>query len=117
MELKNSTPPNGRSARVVHNDYSAARTHALEMALRTPNVHDHHTVLDAARAYEDHIYGDAPPSPREHALEELVRSACAIADRQGEGTAWERFKESVHAVGLNGVTTRTYRLLPSDGEA
>lgn len=55
-------------------------------------------------------------SAREIELEELLRSACAIAERGGTGTAWDRFAASVHAVGLNGVTARTYRLLPSDVE-
>lgn len=59
----------------------------------------------------------AGKSPRELELEELLRSACAIADRRGADTAWERFAASVHAVGLTGVTARTYRVLPSDTEA
>lgn len=53
-------------------------------------------------------------SPRESELEELLRSACAIAERKGADTAWERFVESVHAMGLNGVTARIYRFLPTD---
>jgi len=51
---------------------------------------------------------------RELELEELIRSACAIADRKGEGTHWERFIASANQLGLNGVTARTYRVLPSD---
>ena len=54
---------------------------------------------------------------RETALEELLRSACAIAERRGAGTAWERFTASVNAVGLNGVTARTYRVLPGIDDA
>jgi hypothetical protein len=53
---------------------------------------------------------------REQALEELVRSACAIAERKGASTAWDRFTASAGALGLNGVTARTYRVLPSDAE-
>lgn len=53
-------------------------------------------------------------SSREVELEELLRSACAIAERRGDGTNWDRFIASVHKLGLNGVTARTYRLLPSD---
>lgn len=56
----------------------------------------------------------AVPDKREKELEELLRSACAIADRQGENTAWERFGDGIRKVGLNGVTARTYRVLPSD---
>lgn len=58
-----------------------------------------------------------PKTDRESVLEELLRSACAIAERQGAGTAWDRFAASVHAVGLNGITARTYRVLPSDEPA
>lgn len=58
-----------------------------------------------------------PKSDRESVLEELLRSACAIAERRGAGTAWDRFAASVHAVGLNGITARTYRVLLSDEPA
>jgi len=51
---------------------------------------------------------------RELELEELVRSACAIAERKGEGTHWGRFINSANQAGLNGITARTYRVLPSD---
>lgn len=51
---------------------------------------------------------------RTRELEDLLRSACAIADRRGAGTAWERFSASIRELGLNGVTARTYRVLPSD---
>ena len=51
---------------------------------------------------------------REAELEDLLRSACAIAERKGEGTAWERFLASAAELGINGVTARTYRVLPSD---
>jgi len=47
---------------------------------------------------------------------ELLRSACAIAERKGEGTHWGRFIESIRKLGLNGITARTYRVLPSDKE-
>lgn len=46
--------------------------------------------------------------------EELLRSACAIADRKGAGTAWDRFLASAAKLGLNGITARTYRVLPDD---
>lgn len=52
---------------------------------------------------------------RESEAKDLLRSACCIAERKGEGTAWERFIASVHKLGLSGVTARTYRVLPSDG--
>jgi hypothetical protein len=53
---------------------------------------------------------------RDQELEDLLRSACAIADREGVDTAWERFANSIRKLGLNGVTARTYRVLPSDIE-
>lgn len=49
-------------------------------------------------------------------LEELLRSAICIAHRRGDGTAWNRFIASGHRLGLNGVTARTYRRLPDDGD-
>ena len=47
-------------------------------------------------------------------LEELVRASCAIAERKGEGTAWNRYLTSARNLGLNGVTARTYRVLAGD---
>jgi hypothetical protein len=51
---------------------------------------------------------------RELELEELLRSACCIAERKGEDTHWGRFVNSVNQAGLNGITARTYRVLESD---
>jgi hypothetical protein len=51
---------------------------------------------------------------RELELEELLRSAHAIAKRCGADTAWERFAESIQQAGISDVTARTYRVLPSD---
>jgi hypothetical protein len=53
---------------------------------------------------------------RDEQMAELLRSACAIADRQGEGTHWRRFGDSIRALGLNGITARAYQVLPSDHE-
>ncbi len=50
------------------------------------------------------------------ALEELLRSAHAIAARKGEHTAWDRFAASCQALGIGSVTARVYRVLPSDEE-
>jgi hypothetical protein len=47
-------------------------------------------------------------------LVELLRSARCIAERKGEGTAWERFSDSIAKAGIGSVTARTYRVLPSD---
>lgn len=49
------------------------------------------------------------PDVREKEMEELLRSACAIADRKGADTAWDRLGNSIRKLGLNGVTARTYR--------
>lgn len=54
---------------------------------------------------------------RTHELEDLLRSACCIAERKGERTAWERFEASIRNLGLNPITARTYRILPSDEES
>ncbi len=51
---------------------------------------------------------------RADAMEELLRSAHAIAERKGADTAWERFADSIRALGIGSVTARTYRVLPSD---
>lgn len=52
---------------------------------------------------------------------ELLAAAFAIADRQGRETNWTRFRDSLlkclAAHGRNGVTPRTYRLLPTDTDA
>jgi hypothetical protein len=60
------------------------------------------------------IDAEVGKTEREHELEELVRAACCIAERSGQGTHWNRFINSVAKVGLNGVTARTYRILESD---
>lgn len=44
------------------------------------------------------------------AMEELLRSAHAIAARAGADTAWETFAASISALGIGAVTARTYRL-------
>ncbi len=59
----------------------------------------------------------AEPSAREQRLEALLTSAAAIAGRRGADTAWERFAASVRAEGIGQITPRTYRVLPSDGDA
>ncbi len=48
---------------------------------------------------------------REKQLEELLRSACCIAEREGQNTAWARFAKSIYDLGLNGITARPY-LIP-----
>jgi hypothetical protein len=51
---------------------------------------------------------------REKEIEELLRSACAIAERKGDDTNWRGFIQSVNQVGLNGITARTYREVRDD---
>lgn len=53
---------------------------------------------------------------REIALEDLLRSAHAIAVRKGEDTAWERFAASIQALGIGSITPRVYKVLPSDAQ-
>lgn len=52
---------------------------------------------------------------RELELEELLRSAHAIAERKGVDTAWERFAASIREQGIGSVTARVYKVAPSDG--
>ena len=54
---------------------------------------------------------------RELELEALLASARCIAQREGEGTHWERFSDSIRKMGIGSVTARTYKVLPSDTEA
>lgn len=54
---------------------------------------------------------------RELELEDLLRSAHAIAARKGADTAWDRFAASVGALGIGSVTVRVYTVLPSDVES
>jgi hypothetical protein len=95
-------------------DDSTDRYDALNLALRTPGIEHYSEVIEAARGYQEYIVGDSPTSERELAMAELLRSACAIAERKGAETAWVRFANSIRDLGLNGVTARTYRILPSD---
>ncbi len=62
----------------------------------------------------ERICAEMAKTPRECDLEELVRSACAIAERKGEGTAWDRFLASAERFGLNDTTARTFCVLPYD---
>lgn len=47
-------------------------------------------------------------------LTDLLRSAHAIARRNGEGTAWVRFAEKLSSEGIGSVTARVFKVLPSD---
>lgn len=60
------------------------------------------------------LCADMQKTEREMQLEDLLRSACAIAERKGERTAWDRFSASAANYGINGVTARTYRVLPGE---
>jgi len=51
---------------------------------------------------------------REIELEDVLRSARAICQRKGEGTAWERFDERIAGIGIGSVTAKTFRILDSD---
>ncbi len=85
------------------------RTTGTSVPLAQAIQYDLRALLAALRA--------APPAPAPnyvHEMAALLRSACAIAERKGAGTSWERFIESVYALGLNGVTARTYRVLPHE---
>lgn len=47
-------------------------------------------------------------------LGEIATSAHAIAKRNGEGTAWERFSARCAALGVGSITPKTFRVLPTD---
>lgn len=47
-------------------------------------------------------------------LEDLLSSAYNIANRNGENTHWERFAGQLHIHGINPVTPKTFKILPSD---
>lgn len=51
---------------------------------------------------------------RELQLEDLLRSARAIAERNGENTHWIRFSEAVADAGIGSVTAKVFKVLPSD---
>lgn len=59
-------------------------------------------------------YPETVKSAREKELEDLLASARAIAERKGEGTAWERFSERLAKAGISSITPRTFRVLPLD---
>ena len=48
-------------------------------------------------------------------LRDLLTSARAIAERNGEGTHWGRFSARIGELGIGSITARTFRVLPSDG--
>ena len=47
-------------------------------------------------------------------LVDLIRSARAIAQRKGEGTAWGRFDAALAKTGIGSVTPKTFRILGDD---
>jgi hypothetical protein len=53
---------------------------------------------------------------RELELEDLLRSAHAIAVRKGADTAWDQFASSIRGMGIGAVTARIYKVLPSDAD-
>jgi len=53
----------------------------------------------------------------EKEFEQLLHSAKCIADREGKETNWCAFSESLHKIGISGVTARTYRVAPNPTES
>lgn len=51
---------------------------------------------------------------REAKLEDLLMSAHAIAKREGQDTAWERFSLALTKAGIGAVTPKVFKVLPSD---
>lgn len=47
-------------------------------------------------------------------LEDLLSSACNIANREGADTHWQRYAGQLHINGISPVTAKTFKILPSD---
>jgi NTP pyrophosphatase (non-canonical NTP hydrolase) len=63
-----------------------------------------------------HSQGEPPMQwDRIKELEDLLTSARTIAQRNGEGTAWERFDERLAKAGIGSITAKVFKVLPSDG--
>lgn len=56
------------------------------------------------------------PEERIAELEDVLRSAHAIARRNGENTAWRRFAERIASMGIGSVTANVFKVLESDKE-
>lgn len=50
-------------------------------------------------------------------LEDLLRSARCIAQRNGADTAWDRFDASIAQAGVGSITARVYKVLPDDPQS
>jgi len=50
---------------------------------------------------------------KEKETQELLQSAKCIADRGGKDTEWCSFSASLQAIGISGITARTYRSFDS----
>lgn len=53
-------------------------------------------------------------SKRELQLEDLLRSAKAIAERNGENTHWMRFSEAIESAGIFSLNANSFKVLPND---
>lgn len=51
---------------------------------------------------------------RELELEDVLRSAHAIAARKGDDTAWERFADRISKLGIGSITPKTFRKLDDE---
>lgn len=48
---------------------------------------------------------------RELALEDLLKSARSIAEREGINTAWDVFDARIASLGIGSVTPKTFRIV------
>jgi hypothetical protein len=83
------------------------------------NIDPNNDIVPILRLFGGLMMGNAADEiellrKRENELTELLRSACCIAERKGEDTAWERFSNSVKSMGIGSMTARNYKTLPSD---
>ncbi len=78
-----------------------------------------HDIVPTLRMFDGLMMGQAANEIErlrkiEDELRDVLTSARAIAERNGEGTSWVRFSARIGELGIGSVTARTFRVLPSD---
>ena len=78
-----------------------------------------HDIVPTLRMFDGLMMGQAADEierlrKTEAELRDVLTSARAIAERNGDGTHWGRFSARIGELGIGSVTARTFRILPSD---
>ena len=78
-----------------------------------------HDIVPTLRMFDGLMMGQAANEIErlrkvEIELRDVLTSARAIAERNGEETNWGRFSERIGKLGIGSVTAKTFRVLPSD---